>query len=47
VSGGLVQAFPALRRRLAARFPQPMRDVPAQEETLLGLLKLARAGIVR
>jgi hypothetical protein len=24
-----------------------MRDVPAQEETLLGLLKLARAGVVR
>jgi sugar (pentulose or hexulose) kinase len=47
VSGGLVQAFPALRRRLAARFPLPMRDVPAQEETLLGLLKLARGGIPR
>jgi hypothetical protein len=47
VSGGLVQAFPALRRRLAARFPLPMRDVPAQEETLIGLLKLARVGVIR
>ena len=44
ISGGLVQAFPALRRRLAARFPLPMREVPEQEETLIGLLKLARAG---
>jgi sugar (pentulose or hexulose) kinase len=43
ISGGLVQAFPALRRRLAARFPLPMREVPEQEETLLGLLKLDRA----
>lgn len=43
VSGGLVQSFPALRRRLAERFRLPMREVPAQEETLMGLLKLARA----
>ncbi|MFN7580925.1 MAG: sedoheptulokinase [Planctomyces sp.] len=42
VSGGLVQAFPALRRRLAERFAWPMREVAEQEETLTGLLKLAR-----
>lgn len=41
VSGGLVQAFPALRRRLAERFSWPMREVAEQEETLTGLLKLA------
>ena len=44
VSGGLVQAFPALRRRLSGRFDLPMRDVTEQEETLVGLLKLAQAG---
>lgn len=43
VSGGLVQAFPALRQRIADRFRLPMREVPEQEETLMGLLKLARA----
>ena len=43
ISGGLVQSFPALRRRLAERFPVPMREAPEQEETLVGLLKLARA----
>ncbi|MBL8699890.1 MAG: hypothetical protein JNK67_16040 [Alphaproteobacteria bacterium] len=43
VSGGLVQAFPALRQRIADRFLLPMREVPEQEETLMGLLKLARA----
>jgi sugar (pentulose or hexulose) kinase len=43
VSGGLVQAFPALRRRLAERFHLPMREIPEQEETLTGLLKLAQA----
>lgn len=42
VSGGLVQAFPALRRRLAERFPWHMREVAEQEETLTGLLKLAQ-----
>jgi sugar (pentulose or hexulose) kinase len=42
VSGGLVQAFPALRHRIADRFHLPMREVPEQEETLTGLLKLAR-----
>jgi sugar (pentulose or hexulose) kinase len=44
VSGGLVQAFPALRRRLATRFGLPMREVGEQEETLMGLLALARGG---
>lgn len=44
VSGGLVQAFPALRQRIADRFRLPMREVPEQEETLTGLMKLARAG---
>lgn len=42
VSGGLVQAFPALRHRLAQRFAWPMREIAEQEETLTGLLKLAR-----
>jgi len=45
ISGGLIQAFPALRRRLADRFDLPMRDAAEQEETLTGLLKLARAAI--
>jgi sugar (pentulose or hexulose) kinase len=44
ISGGLVQAFPALRRRIAARFGLPMREVAEQEETLMGLLALARGG---
>lgn len=43
VSGGLIQAFSALRQKLEHRFALPMREVAEQEETLLGLLKLARA----
>jgi sugar (pentulose or hexulose) kinase len=40
LSGGLAQAFPALRRKLGAALPWPMREVAVAEETLLGLLKL-------
>ena len=42
VSGGLVQSFPALRQKLQDRFRLPFREVAEQEETLLGLLKIAR-----
>jgi sugar (pentulose or hexulose) kinase len=41
VSGGLVQSFPALRRKLGVVLPWPMREVSAVEETLMGLLRLA------
>jgi sugar (pentulose or hexulose) kinase len=40
VSGGLVQSFPALQRKLAAQLPWPLRAVAATEETLTGLMKL-------
>ncbi len=40
VSGGLVQSFPALQRKLAARLPWPMREAANTEETLTGLMKL-------
>lgn len=40
VSGGLVQSFPALQRKLAARLPWPIRAVAGTEETLTGLMKL-------
>lgn len=40
VSGGLVQSFPALKRKLAARLPWPMREAAGTEETLTGLLLL-------
>lgn len=40
VSGGLVQSFPALHRKLAARLPWPIRAVAGTEETLTGLMKL-------
>ncbi|MEY3459307.1 MAG: hypothetical protein RL215_2464, partial [Planctomycetota bacterium] len=40
LSGGLAQAFPALRRKLGAALPWPIREVAAAEETLLGLLRL-------
>ncbi|MCA9012112.1 MAG: hypothetical protein KDB01_20310 [Planctomycetaceae bacterium] len=42
VSGGLVQSFPTLRQKLQDRFRLPFREVAEQEETLLGLLKIAR-----
>lgn len=42
ISGGLVQSFPSLRRKLQTRFTQPFREIAEQEETLLGLLNLAR-----
>lgn len=44
VSGGLVQSFPTLRAKLERRFPLPTRELPEQEETLLGLMALARQG---
>ncbi len=42
VSGGLMQNFPTLRARLEQRFLLPIREVEATEETLLGLLTIAR-----
>jgi sugar (pentulose or hexulose) kinase len=42
VSGGLVQSFVSLRKKLNDRFQLPLRESAEQEETLLGLLKLAR-----
>lgn len=42
VSGGLMQNFPTLRARLEQRFLLPIREVEATEETLLGLLEIAR-----
>jgi hypothetical protein len=42
VSGGLIQSFPTLKQRLTARFPLPFREVSGREETLLGLLEIAR-----
>ena len=38
ISGGLVQSFAALRAKIEARFPLPIRDIAEQEETLLGLM---------
>ncbi|MEJ7591920.1 MAG: FGGY family carbohydrate kinase [Planctomycetaceae bacterium] len=38
VSGGLVQSFAPLRRKIETRFPFPVRDVAEQEETLMGLM---------
>lgn len=43
VSGGLPQKLPALLGEIAARFPCPTRTVAVAEETLQGLLELARA----
>lgn len=40
VSGGLIQSFPTLHRKLAARLPWPIRAVASTEETLTGLMKL-------
>ena len=42
ISGGLVQSFVTLRKKLNDRFQLPLRESVEQEETLLGLLKLAR-----
>ena len=44
ISGGLVQAFAPLRRKIEARFPFPIRDVAEQEETLMGLIPVAVMG---
>jgi sugar (pentulose or hexulose) kinase len=43
-SGGLAQRFGALRNEIAARFNLPYRMCPTSEDTLLGLLVLARVG---
>lgn len=42
ISGGLVQSFASLRQKLHDLFPMPFREVAEQEETMLGLLKIAR-----
>jgi len=41
ISGGLVQSFASLRKKIEARFPLPIRDVAEQEETLMGLIPAA------
>jgi sugar (pentulose or hexulose) kinase len=41
-SGGLAQRFEALRSEIAKRFDLPYRICPTSEDTLLGLLALAR-----
>lgn len=38
ISGGLVQSFGSLRKKIESRFPLPIRDVAEQEETLMGLI---------
>lgn len=42
LSGGICQKLPLLRDLLADEIPGPQRTVQTSEETLLGLLKLAR-----
>jgi sugar (pentulose or hexulose) kinase len=42
LSGGLPQKLPALRQMIADRFNRPIRMVDTPEETLQGLLQLAR-----
>jgi sugar (pentulose or hexulose) kinase len=42
LSGGLAKSLPVLRHLLAERFLQPLCESTAAEETLLGLLELAR-----
>ncbi len=42
ISGGLVQSFALLRKKIEARFPLPIRDVAEQEETLMGLMGSGR-----
>jgi hypothetical protein len=41
-SGGLAQRFEPLRAEIAGRFDLPYRQCPTSEDTLLGLLALAR-----
>ncbi len=41
-SGGLAQRFESLREEIATRFGLPYRTCPTSEDTLLGLLALAR-----
>jgi sugar (pentulose or hexulose) kinase len=41
-SGGLAQRFQSLRAEIATRFDLPYRLCPTSEDTLLGLLALAR-----
>jgi sugar (pentulose or hexulose) kinase len=41
-SGGLAQRFEPLRAEIAGRFGLPYRQCPTSEDTLLGLLALAR-----
>lgn len=38
ISGGLVQSFSTLRKKIQLRFPLPIRDVAEQEESLMGLI---------
>lgn len=45
ISGGLVQSFASLRKKIESRFPFPIRDVAEQEETLIGLIRAAGCNI--
>jgi hypothetical protein len=46
ISGGLVQSFASLRKKIETRFPLPIRDVAEQEESLLGLMPAAAGDIL-
>ncbi|MFN9717849.1 MAG: sedoheptulokinase [Planctomycetota bacterium] len=41
ISGGIVQRFPSLRKKLQSRFDLPFREIAEQEESILGLWKIA------
>lgn len=43
LSGGLTRAMPLLKQLIQSRFAQPVRESQAAEETLLGLLDVARS----
>jgi sugar (pentulose or hexulose) kinase len=43
LSGGLTQSVPVLRRLIEQRFAVPVRESTASEETLLGLVSIARS----
>lgn len=45
ISGGLVHSFPTLKNKIQSRFQLPIRVTAEQEETLLGLLSLARQSV--
>ncbi len=42
LSGGLTRSIPVLRQLIEERFAMPIRDTAITEETLLGLLEIAK-----